>query len=159
MALVKNTNSYVDLAEADIYFGDRLDVAAWTDATDALKEQALVTATSMLDEQRWVGIAVSATQPLAFPRIGTYFDPRIGTEVAFDSTATPDRVIKATYELAYHLLNNDGLLDSISSVDSLKVGPIELNNIRAISKKSLTVKNLITPMLVNGRSSLWWRAN
>jgi len=159
MALVKNTNSYVDLADADIYFGDRLDVAAWTGATDALKEQALVTATSMLDEQRWVGIAVSATQPLAFPRIGTYFDPRIGTEVAFDETETPDRVIKATYEQAYHLLNNDGLLDSTSSVENIKVGPIELENIKSSSKKSSAVRSLITPMLVNGNSSLWWRAN
>lgn len=158
MALVKDTNSYVDLAEANLYFGDRLDAAAWEDASDALKEQALVTATSMLDEQRWAGYAVSITQPLAFPRVGTYFDPRLGTEVIFDDTV-PNRLIKATYEQAYHLLNNDGLLDITSSIDSLKVGPIELDNIRSAEKQSSTVKNLITPLLVNAGSSMWWRAN
>ena len=159
MALVKNTNSYVDLAEADDYFADRLDAAAWDTAANALKEQALVTATFMLDQRHWVGVAVSTTQLLAFPRNGIYFDPRIGADVTLESNVVTDRVIKATYEQAYHLLNNDGLLDNTGNVEDIKVGPIELNNVRASSKVSSIVKDLIKPLLINAGSSLWWRAN
>ncbi|RLA25769.1 MAG: hypothetical protein DRQ62_01540, partial [Gammaproteobacteria bacterium] len=79
MALVKNTNAYADLSEAETYFADRLDVAAWTAADDPTKSQALVTATLYLENMNWTGNVVSDSQALAFPREGTYFDPRMGT--------------------------------------------------------------------------------
>jgi hypothetical protein len=158
MALVKDTNSYVTLAEADAYFADRLDVAAWTSGPEAQKEQALVTATSILDDLRWTGIALSETQPLAFPRSGSYFDPRVGNNVVLGDTV-PTRVIKATYELAYHLLNNDGLEDDTGSASSISVGSITINGIKPASKLSASVKRLVTPLLYNSGSNSWWRAN
>lgn len=159
MALIKDTNSYVDVADATAYFEDRIDAEAWVSAAESLKEQALVTATAMLDQKNWVGYAVSTTQLLAFPRNGIYFDPRLGVNVTLESDVVPDRVLKATYEQAYHLLNNDGLLDNTGGIESLKVGPIELKNVKESSKINYTVKNLITPLLINAGSSLWWRAN
>lgn len=158
MALIKGTNAYATSTEADLYFADRLDVAAWTSATLAEKDKALVSATSMLDQYEWAGVAVSATQPLAFPRSGSYFDPRVGAEVQL-TTTVPTRVVKACYELAYHLLNNDGLLDNTGGADSIKVGPIEIKNIKTAAKKSPAVSALIKPLLANRGSGTWWRAN
>ena len=159
MALKKGTNSYRTVAEADAYFEDRLDVAAWTDADDDQKSQSLVTATAVLDNMDWTGYAVSESQNLAFPRVGTYFDPRLGYDVNFDSVDAPDRINIATYELAYHLLNNDGLLDSSGSVVNLKVGPISLERVSTPSTVPPHVKRLIKPMLVNSGAKQWWRAN
>ena len=159
MALTKGVNSYVDVVEASAYFADRLDVAAWEGASDTDKAKALVTATSLLDGLVWIGVAVSETQPLAFPREGSFFDPRLGFEVAFDSVDTPPRIVTATYELAYHLLNNDGLLDETGSVDSLSIGSISLTNVRNASWLSPTVDRLIKPMRALANKNAWWRAN
>jgi hypothetical protein len=159
MALVKGTSSYATVAEADAYFEDRLDVAAWVSASSTQKAQALITATKFLDEFEWTGIAVSESQALAFPRIGTYFDPRIGYEIDLDSTTTPTRIVTATYELAYHLINNDGLLDDTGSVKSLSIGSINLQVVLPANKIPGNVKRIIKPLLVNSGTNPWWRAN
>lgn len=157
MALVKGTNSYVTVEEADAYFADRLDVAAWVSAEASTKAQALVTATHMLDDMIWAGYAVSESQPLAFPRVGDYFDTRLGINVQM--SPTPNRVEKATSELAYHLLNNDGLLDDTGTVESINIAGISINNIRQASKIPGVVDRLIKPLLQNSGSNMWWRAN
>lgn len=160
MALTKGTNSYVSLAEADSYFGDRLDVAAWLVATETQKNQALITATSILDTLEWTGIAVSDSQSLAFPRMGSYFDPRLGRDVTIqDSLFVTQRISTATFELAYHLLNNDGLLDNSGTVTDLQIGSIELKNVRRADRLPQVVKSFIKPLLVNRGSNAWWRAN
>lgn len=155
MALQKNVNSYVTVSEADSYFGDRLDVSAWTSADATKKAQALVTATALLDAQSWVGFAVSESQPLAFPRSGEYFDPRIGALITME--AVPDRVLKANMELAYHLLNNSGILDDTGKVTTINVGQINLNTIRSPNLIPGTVSRLIKPLI--NTSTGWWRAN
>jgi len=159
MALTKGTNSYVTQAEADAYFEDRLDVAAWTSATDALKEQALITASGYFETFRWVGTAVSDTQDLVFPRLGEYFDPRLGYRTNLDSTIVPPRIIKATCELAYHFLNNDGLLDNTGTVTRLQISSIQLDIKTEPATIPLVVRNLIRPLLFNGGRNVWWRAN
>lgn len=159
MALAKGTNSYATVSEADSYFEDRLDVAAWTSATVTQKAQALVTATAYLNDLNWIGIAVSDSQTLAFPRTGAYFDPRLGMDVSLDETSVPTRIITATYELAYHFLNNDGLLDDTGTVENLSLGNISLQNIYNPNKIPLHIKRLIQPLQQNRGANLWWRAN
>lgn len=158
MALAKGVNSYVTVDEADAYFADRLDVAAWTEAGSTEKGQALVTATAVLDDQLWTGVAISTLQPLAWPRAGGYFDTRIGDTVTLDATV-PVRILKATYELAHHLLNNDGLLDNTGEVVSLSISTIKLTKITSANLVPGNVKRLILPLLQTGGSSMWWRAN
>jgi hypothetical protein len=158
MALSKGTNSYATVAEADSYFEDRLDVAAWTSASAEQKAQALTTATAYLDSLEWLGSVVSSSQALAFPRTGSYFDPRLGLNVTLTSSI-PERVVKATFELAYHLLNNDGLFDDTGSVVNLQIASIHLGKIQATNKISGTVRRLIQPLLLNKGSRTWWRAN
>jgi hypothetical protein len=159
MALVKGTNSYATVEEADAYFSDRIDVAAWTSASSAQKAQALVTATRMLDQFEWIGVAVSDSQALAFPRSGTYFDPRLGMDVSLSENSVPNRILQATFELSYHFLNNDGLLDDTGSVDDISIGSIRLTTVIAPSKIPYFVKRLVKPLQLNGGSNFWWRAN
>jgi hypothetical protein len=162
MALVKGTNSYATVAEADAYFSDSFNKIAWTAASSTSKAQALVTATSIIDEYQFTGMAVSDTQTLAFPRYGSYFDPKVGAEVVFDEVEVPTRIINAVYELAHHLLLSPGSLDTTSSVKSLSVGSISLTDIRSPERVPSTVTRLINPLLTNaggGAMNAWWRAN
>jgi len=159
MALVKGINSYVTVEEAEEYFTTRIDVAAWEGASATQKEQALVTATSVLDNLRWEGMVVSESQSLAFPRVGSYFDPKAGRLITLDGINIPDRVIKATFEMAYHLLNNDGLQDSTGSVESISIGSINLTEIKTSPEISAIARKFIKPLLSNGGSRSWWRFN
>jgi hypothetical protein len=152
------SNCFVTLAAANTYFEDRLDCQAWTDADDSSKSKALVTATLQLDDMKWAGIVVSDDQPLAFPRSGSYFDPRRGYDVCFPDVVPTD-VEVATFELALHLLNNSGVLDSTGTVTDLSVGPISLQRVQNAPKIPLMVLRKIRPMLLNGGSRSWWRNN
>ena len=158
MALLKDTNSYATVIEADAYFEDRLDVAAWDSAEEDKKSQALVTATAYLNTVVWIGYAISESQPLAFPRVGAYFDPRVGYNIVLPDTV-PLRIIEATYELAYHFLNNDGILDDTGTVTDLTVGQISLKIRTNPSVIPNTVNKIITPLLGNSNKNAWWRAN
>lgn len=158
MAL-STTNCYVTRSDALTYFGDRVDASAFLDADTARQDQALVTATSLLDELTWTGIVEDEDQPLAFPRKGSYFDPRLGYEICFTAGVIPNQIKIANYELGLHLLTNEGLLDNTGNVQSLSVGPINLQRIGVSSVIPATVRRKIRPLLVNGGSSTWWRAN
>jgi len=159
MALVKGTNSFATVAEADAYFADILDSASWSSADSTRKAQALVSATGFLNEMSWSGTAISESQLLAFPRVTEYFDTRLGAMIYLDGSTIPDRIIKATYELAKHLLSNEDLLGSSTTVDNIVVGPISLTNIRKPSTLPFGIKTIVNPLLINGGSRVWWRAN
>jgi hypothetical protein len=157
MALSKGINSYVTVAESDAYFKDRLDASGWSSADATMKANSLVTATHILDNFSWSGVATSETQLLAFPRAGSYFDPRLGTSVAM--SGIPKRIETATFELANHLLNNEGLLDDTGRVLDLNIGPISLSKIQKPNLLPSLVKRLIAPLLINSGVNSWWRAN
>lgn len=159
MALVVGVNSYASVADANTYFEDRLDVAAWSDATDTNKSMAMVTATSLLDNLDWIGSVADSTQSLAHPRIGMYNDPRLGITIDLADVGIDRRVVTACYELAYHLLNNEGLLDDTGLVKSVSLGQIGLQTIIPPNKMSGTVRRLIKPLLLRGGSRSWWRVN
>lgn len=160
MALTLNVNSYATIPMATLYFEDRLDVAAWDSANDLQRAQALVTASLMLNEIRWVGKATSPSQKLAFPREGFYYDTMLETDVSLVGTVVPDRIIESTYELAYHLLNNDGLLDNAGTIANLQVGPIKIDTIVAPARFPNKVRRLFNPLVAGGAGShSWWRAN
>ncbi len=158
MALAKGTNSYVTISEADAFFADRIDVAAWETASETQKSQALVTATQIIDSLEWIGIIATETQTLAFPRTGSYFEPKVGYEVNLKNEV-PSRIINAVYEVAYHLLNNDGLLDSTGKVDSLSIGSITLTNVKSAGRMPSTARYLIKPLLQSRGQNAWWRSN
>jgi len=159
MALAKGTNSYVDVTEADAYLANRLAATEWAAAITADKERALITATGILDDLSWVGSVISDSQSLAFPRIGSYFDPALGCDVLLPDGAVPERVQKATFELALHLYLNQDVLTDSGSVRNLNVSGIGLNTIIGPSRLPSTIKRIIRPLLENQGNNSWWRAN
>ena len=130
MALVLNTNSYVTVADADAYFETRIDSAEWVTSSEDVKEQALVTATSLVDDKSWIGYAVSSSQALAWPRKeAKYYDPKMGQEISIADNEIPDRVKTAVYEQALHLVNNEDLLaGTTQTFESISVGSISLTD-------------------------------
>lgn len=68
MNLVVETNSYINIEDANSYFEERLYSDTWTNANDNLKTQALLMAARNIDKLRFKGKKVNTTQKLAFPR-------------------------------------------------------------------------------------------
>ena len=128
MALVGGTNAYEYAAAGDRYFTDRINGANWLAATTALKEQALVSATSWLDRQLWVGeqTAPKPGQALDWPRTGVTDQEGI----AVDSGSVPKFIIDATFELALSLINDSTIQESSSAnadnVKKIKGGSAEI---------------------------------
>jgi hypothetical protein len=168
MALVQNTNSYVTVAQADAYMENRIGNDNWTSATNTVKEQVLITATQLVDDNPWIGYAVSSSQALAWPRENAiYYDDRLGLQVTVPNDEVPTRVLTAVYEQALHLLDNDGVLKGqIQTFESISVGSISLSDsnsdVTRISIRPSTSTSHIRPLLrrgsTGGRTS-WWRAN
>lgn len=171
MALVKGVNSYVLLAEANIYFEDRLDADAWWATLDP--DLALVTATQLLEQQDWTGVTSLSPSNLAWPRSGSFRDTPRNRAVAFTSTyafpssteeletAVPREIAvirRATYELALHLLNNKGLLNKGASVKGLAAGSIKLDSIIEASTIPRIIRDGFVDLVDGGRKSLSWEA-
>jgi len=168
MALVLNTNSYVAVAEAETYFETRIDAASWDAASALLKEDALVTATQLIDNRSWIGSAVSSSQALAWPRKNTsHYNPRLNLEVKFTESEIPNAVKIAVYEQALHLLNNEDLLaQTTQTFESISIGSISLSDTNGdVTRTSITPSIVIKPLRhlirrgVEGMGYSWWRAN
>ena len=139
MALQKGTNSFVSVSESDEYFENRLNSENWF-ANDGAVEQALVTATGILDDMDWGGTATpTASYPLSWPRDITYYDNKSGyfVSVEDDRSTTFE---KATFELALHLLNNMKTQESNASGEN-KVKDLTVGSVRLIFDINSGVKN------------------
>ena len=147
MALQKGTNSFVSIQESDEYFENRLNSETWF-ANDGAVEQALVTATGILDDMDWGGTATpTASYPLSWPRDITYYDNKSGyyTDLEDDRSTTsegtiPGDIKKATFELALHLLNNMKTQESNASGEN-KVKDLTIGAVRLIFDLNSGVKN------------------
>lgn len=161
MALVYLTNSY--LADADDYLAD---VPDWEAATLAQQEQALIDATTLLDETPWIGSAVSATQSLGWPReVSSFYDPVLNLEVPVSSSEIPVRLEKATAYLALHLIRYPSVITGQydQAYSSINVGPISLSNsTTAVNppRVPMQIVTLIAPLSRDAETRHnWWRTN
>jgi len=168
MALVLNTNSYVTVSDADTYMENRIDSANWFTASDEIKEQALITATSLIDDQKWIGYAVSPSQALAWPRKNAiYADDKLGLQVTVPEDEVPNRVKNAVYEQALHLIDNEDLLTlTKQTFESISIGSISIsdsnNDVTRVPIKTSMAMRFIRPLIQKGSSGVgasWWRAN
>lgn len=147
MALLKGTNSFVTIQESDDYFNDRLYSDTWF-SSDTLVEQALVTATGILDDIDWGGTALpTASYPLSWPRDITYYDNKSGyyTDLEDDRSTTsygtiPEDIKKATYELALHLITNMKTVESNASGEN-KVKDLTVGSVRLIFDTASGITN------------------
>jgi hypothetical protein len=100
-----DANSYCTVAEAALWLADRLDAEAWYQTSVLQREQALIWATRLLDEQAgWQTTPVTTTvQALWWPC--TDASDRFGEVIP--PTIIPDFVQRATAEYALALLDWD----------------------------------------------------
>lgn len=113
-----DANSYVTVAEATAYFGDSFGKGLWASASEPDRESLVITASRMLDQYiLWIGEKTSEDQGMEWPRKGTKYADDI----------VPSKVKYATYELAYYILENNGVSFSNQAIDSVKVGPISVD--------------------------------
>lgn len=139
MALQKGKNSFVTVSEADEYFQLRLNSDAWLDGDCDKVEQALVTATGIIDNLVWSGTATPTTSyPLSWPRDIEYYDSKFGDYVTLEDDRTdssegtiPEDIKTATCELAFHLLTNMSTIEG-NSTGSNKVKDLTVGSIRMI---------------------------
>lgn len=97
-----DSNTYISLDDADVYFEGRLNNTAWTSADVATKTAALIQATRLLDSYvTWAGLKKTAEQSLQFPRAGIYVN---NTDY---SGIIPTELKNAECELALVLLQQD----------------------------------------------------
>lgn len=104
-----DANSYLDVAAASAYNGDRngRQATAWNSSSTDDKENALIEATLLIDAIARASVPYSAAQALAFPR---------AVDVDADLVPyLPERLRIATYEQAAYLIANQKLLDDAAS--------------------------------------------
>lgn len=103
-----SANAYLTVAEADTYFNDRLHADDWKSAAADVKEDAILTATAVMDAFfEWDGGKATTTQRLRWPRSGA--TTRDGESI--DSTTIPEVLQWATAELAKSYIQRDRMKD------------------------------------------------
>lgn len=125
---LSNAESYLSVADADVYHAARGNPVAWSGATTAEKETALLAATEYIDSVyrgAWKGTRAVETQALSWPRVDAYDSD----DFLIDSGVVPLEVERATAELALRALSAE-LMPDISEPGSikrerLKAGPVE----------------------------------
>ena len=120
-----NANSYISVADATTYFGNRLDSADWVAASADNKAASLITATTWLDTVEFYGERSSTTQALKWPRTDVTCD-------GIEATATfiPKPILQATCEVALALLRNPTMMRDVvtapGSYDEVELGELRV---------------------------------
>jgi len=110
-------NAYCTRAEADAYHAERLHNTAWTGASNADKDAAIVWATRNFETLVWKGWMTNPAQNLQWPRTGVFRNgdevqdrlayPLLYSEYMLDGATVPDFLKHATAEAAFWLLSSD----------------------------------------------------
>lgn len=109
-----DANSYATVAEADAYFADAFGRPLWAPLDEDVKSSLVITASRTLDQYiQWIGQKADPDQSMWWPIHG--------------EDVIPIKVKYAVYELAYYMLENNGLSFSEQTVDSVKVGPVAVD--------------------------------
>lgn len=123
-AVVANANSYVTLAEAELYFETHPQATAWAASSTDSKNRLLITAARVLDNCiKFNGYKVSASQAMQWPRalardtdqFGGVLGRVSGTTINFGdfpSDAIPKGIKDAQCEMARFLLASNRMDDA-----------------------------------------------
>lgn len=146
---------YADIATIDLYMEAEASAygAAWRARTDPdAKARDAITATRLLDRQKWPGTKTDEFQDLEFPRDG------MGSDCAVDGVI-PQRLIDAACVLAAMIeqgVDVTGSASIQSEIKRQKAGSVEIEYFRpidAIARFPLPVQELLACLLA-GASSL-----
>lgn len=122
---------FASLDYAENYASAVFGATSWSDATDANKNLALVTATRTMNRQNWIGEKADSDNELEWPRSNI-------EGVADD--AIPDKLKEATVELAISILAGSTVQTSITTENlskRLKAGSVEIENFRSTAGNNL----------------------
>jgi len=152
-----DANSYVNLAEADAYFEDRMHSSAWDAVTD--QEPMLISASQMLDWYiRWKGVKATSEQSMLWPRSGAIRPD--GTEIADD--VLPPEVKTAVYELALASIDADRTSDDpLAGIGQLQAGSLMIK--AGAEKPNQTnakpipdhVRSILSDLYTNSGGTVW----
>lgn len=130
--------SYATTEQAETYSAGAIGADAWRAEMDSnVKNRALVTATRVIDRQRWRGTA--DTEDHAFPR---------------DGQPIPQAVVDATIELAFLILSGEDVANTSSGQTQarrIKAGSVEVENFKsfaAVTRFPKTIMELLAPWLL-----------
>ena len=126
-ATLLNTPSsatYISVADADTYFADSFNNAAWSALSAAEKDIALKEATRALETLCWKGDKCSTTQSLAWPRTIDATD----CCAAVDCTTLPLKLVEATAELALKMHQDQAALIA-SKAAAVATGVVKRNKL------------------------------
>lgn len=120
-----SANSFVSHAEFSAYMEGRLNATAFTGSQPETIRKALVEATRELSPRPWPGYRVTGTQALSWPRQWAH-NPDSPVQDYYATTVIPDRIKRATYELALAFLKagttDVASLDTDLQIQSREVG-------------------------------------
>lgn len=136
MALTVGTNSYVDVAESDLYFADRLYATAWTGAVSGDKTKALLSAMLVLEPLcAWNYSKTDPDQALMFPRGG--------------ETVVPNNVKIAQMEIALEMLSQDvvSFVEEADELKQLKAGSASLSFYEKLANPISIINSITKSML------------
>lgn len=138
---VENANTYISLANAEIYFESRANKAVWSGASDDDKNIALVDAARQMDMMfDWFGSRATEDQGLRFPRFSIY-DP---DGWMYDSNEIPSELKDAQCEIALGVLAEDRTDDPDGiGIKRVKAGSVE------VEFDSTKVKTTIPPIVLS----------
>jgi len=98
--------NYGTVNGGDTYFNERIGGTTWSNATATEKQQALVSATELIDSFNFFGKLKESGQELKFPRAG--------------QTAVPTAVEQATYLIADRYLNGETYESKLEELNVIK---------------------------------------
>ena len=110
---------YLSIAEAQVYFNQRLSVECWDDASVADKNAALAQATIAIDNINFRGLKTSSTQERQFPRDA--------------DTEVPQDVLGAVCEEVLTLLE---YIDSRKEFENLSLVSLGYANVKSTYDRS-----------------------
>lgn len=144
-----NSESYISVADADIYHAKR-GCVPWATLTTTQKEEALIRATDYIEQaysQNFYGLRVNSTQALSWPRYGVTLN---GYSVSSDTI--PQAIINATAELAYRAAQGNLAPDLTQAIKREKVDVLEVEYMDNSSQvvKYRAIDNLLSAMLKSG---------
>ena len=120
------SNSYISESAVDDILDGRLDVGAYSTATSATVQKALVMATNRLEVESWLGTPTNTTQRLKWPRAYVPDQRYPNGDVSYASDAIPLPIQLACAELAlWYLQDNTRDTDTgLEGFTQVGVGPM-----------------------------------
>lgn len=120
------TTPYASMAEADVYFGERLNSQTWYNSEPNEQLVALKTATRYINRLNFIGERTDTTSDMQFPRGG--------------DTVVPSDIKAACCEIAYALLDGIDVEKESENLDMVSQG---YGNVRSTYERSMKPAHIL----------------